>query len=54
MMRIMSRMLMNGDASSTSSGTSFAEAVGLVFAVDSLFGFRWRTFAADIPIRNFQ
>ena len=53
MMRIMSRTLMAGDAS-TSSGTSSADVVGLVFEVGSLFRLRWRTLAADILTRNFK
>lgn len=52
-MRIMSRTLMAGDAS-TSSGTSSADVVGLVFEVGSLFRLRWRTLAADILTREFQ
>jgi hypothetical protein len=44
---------MTGDASSTSSGTSSADVVGVVFEVRSLFGLRWRTLAADILTRSF-
>jgi hypothetical protein len=49
---MMSRMLMTGDGSSTSSGTLLAEGAAVVFVVDSVLGLRCRTLAADILTGN--